>query len=100
MLTSVAADEKQSDGKRGPDDDYINPGATFRCALDARVDVLRPLNSLRCDFKRPCDNERHWKPDRDEGDDQSDDPIWNLEEGKNLRCDLNEKPTDNRVRDR
>ena len=32
MLTSVAADKKQSDGKRGADDDYINPGATFRCA--------------------------------------------------------------------
>ena len=32
-------------------------------------------------------------------DDQSHDPIWNLEEWKDLRRDLNYQPTDNRVRD-
>jgi hypothetical protein len=44
-------------------------------------------------------HERHRKPDRDEDDHQSHNPIWNLEEGKNLRRDLNYQPADNCVRD-
>src|SRR5690349_2604822 len=99
MLTTVAADEEQSDGKRSADDGYINPGATFRCASDTRADILRSLDSSRRQFKRPCNNERHWKPDRDQGDDQSHDPVWNFQEWKNLRGDLDQQPTDDRVSD-
>src|SRR4030095_4356319 len=98
MLTSVAADKEHCDGKRSADDGYINPGATFRCASDTRVDIFRSLDPLRRQFKRPCDNERHWKPARDEDNHRSHDPIWNLEEGKNLRRYLDHKPTGNRVR--
>ena len=99
MLTSVAADEEQSDGKRSADDGYINPSATFRCASDTRADIFRSLDSFRRQFKRPCNNERDWKPDRHQDNDQSHDPIWNLEEWKNLCRDLDYKPTDNRVGD-
>src|SRR4029453_9525335 len=99
MLTSVAADEEQCDGKRSADGGYKNPGTTFRCASDTRGDIFRSLDPFRRQFKCPSDNERDWESDRDEDDDQSHDPVRNLEEWKNLRRDLNYQPTDNRVRD-
>src|SRR4029077_16756006 len=98
MLTSVAADEEHCDGKRSADGGYINPGATFRCASDTRGDIFRSLDPCRRQFKCPGDNERDWESDRDADDHQSHDPIWNLEEWKDLRRDLNYQPTDNRVR--
>src|SRR6478752_3867378 len=97
MLTSVAADEEQCDGKRSADGGYKNPGVTFRCASGTRGDIFRSLDSFRRQFKCPGDNERDWESDRNHYDDQSHDPVRNLQERKDLRRNLDYKPADNGV---
>jgi hypothetical protein len=74
---------------------------------------LRPLDDVdnamsfhipRCalshweSFRRPCNNLRDRKTEDDDQHDESNDPIRNLEEWKNLRGDLDQKLGDNPVR--
>src|SRR6478609_6109034 len=63
-----------------------------------RIGGFSPFDSFRCEFKSPRDDECDWKANRNDRDDQPHNPIWNLEEWKNLRRDLDHKPADNRVR--
>src|SRR5205823_13702035 len=81
------------------DDGYKDPSATFRCSFDTRADIFRSLDSSRRQFKRPCNHQRDWKSDRDECDHQTHNPVWNFQEWKNLRGDLDQQPTDDRIRD-
>src|SRR5436190_16745556 len=65
-----------------------------------RIDILGSLNSLRRNLERPGKNQRDWKPDDDEKNNQSDRPVWNIEHWKNLRDSLRERPTGDDVGNR
>src|SRR6476620_9169786 len=67
--------------------------------LSCRIGGFSPFDSFRCEFKSPRDDECDWKANRNDRDNQSHNPIWNLEEWKNLRRDLDHKPADNPVCD-
>ena len=62
-----------------------------------KIDIFRALDAFRRELKRPCDDERDWKPDRDQYDHQPHNPSWNFQEWKDLRGNLNQEPADNRV---
>src|SRR4029077_14120407 len=50
--------------------------------------------------KRPCDDERDGKSGHDCEHNKAHGPVWNFEKWKNLCGNLNQKPADDRVRDR
>src|ERR1700730_13363655 len=58
------------------------------------------FNSFRRRFKRPRNDERDWKADRDERNYKAHDPVRNFQKWKYLGRDLNQQPADNRVGDR
>src|SRR5713101_46442 len=60
-------------------------------------DVLGALLSFRCHFEGPGNDESNRKAEDDDEHDESNDPARNLEERKNLRRDLDQKPGDNSV---
>src|SRR6266403_1787970 len=62
-----------------------------------RRDVLGALHPLRCHFKSPGNDESDRKTQGNDQHDESNDPIRNLEEWKNLRRDLDQEPSDNAV---
>src|SRR5947207_13462245 len=55
------------------------------------------LQSFRRELESPGDHERDRESDRDQQYHQPHNPIWNLQERKNLRRDLDQKPADNRI---
>ncbi|TMP90529.1 MAG: hypothetical protein E6L08_13085 [Verrucomicrobia bacterium] len=62
-----------------------------------RRDLLGALHPFRCHFEGPGNDESDWKTEDDDEHDEFNDPIRNLEEWKNLRGDLDQKPGDNAV---
>ena len=73
---------------------------TFPASLRGQIDIFRTFQALRRQFKRPCDDERDGKSGHDCEHNEAHGPIWNFEKWKNLRGNLNQKPADDRVRDR
>src|SRR6266487_1640741 len=67
--------------------------------LRDKIGIFRALDSFRRELKRPGENERKWKTNHDEKHNQTDNPIWNVEDWKNLRDTLSESPTGNCIRD-
>ena len=69
-------------------------------SLRDEIGVFRAFQSFRRQFKRPRDNERDGKPDDNCEHNKAHCPIRNFEKRKDLGGNLNEQPTDDRVRDR
>src|SRR5207237_2815970 len=67
---------------------------------DFTIDVSFELDSFRRDFERPRTNDGDRKTDDREQDDQPDDPVWNIEERKDLCRNLDEQPGHYDVGDR
>ena len=63
------------------------------------VGRFRALNSLRRDFEHPAQNKRDRQTDNDEQDNQANDPVRNIENWKNLRDSLRERPARDDVGD-
>src|SRR6266581_7643371 len=61
---------------------------------------LRSLQSFRRQLEGPCDHEGNGKTKQQEHDDSPHHPVWNFEEGKCLRGDLNEQPPYRPIGDR
>src|SRR5262249_47035570 len=57
------------------------------------------LDPLRRDFKGPGARERDWKSDDDQDDEQSNEPVRNVEDWKDLRDALRKRPTGDDVSD-
>ena len=72
----------------------------WRARQRHRIDIFGSLDPFRSRFKSPRDHQRNWKTDCDQHDHQTNDPVWNFEERKNLRRNLSNDPAHNRVRDR
>src|SRR6516165_10912116 len=64
------------------------------------IDILRSLQSFGCYFEEPCASQRNWKSDDNDKNDRSDDPIRNIEDGKDLRDSLRQRPAANDVGNR
>ena len=62
-----------------------------------RRNIFRALDSFRGQLEGPGENERDWKPENQEEDNDAHGPVWNFEERKDLGGNLNEKPGDDRV---
>ena len=58
-----------------------------------------PFDALRCDLKSPGQNQSDWKSENKQQNDQPHSPIWNFEERKYLRRNLDKQPGDDCVRD-
>ena len=58
-----------------------------------------PLDSLRRKLECPCNNQRDRKTKGRDKDNKPNRPVRNVEEWKNLRSDLNQKPADDGIRD-
>src|SRR5437588_7207318 len=58
------------------------------------------FNSLRRDLEHPGQNKRDRQTENDEQNNQSNDPVWNVEDWKNLRDSLRERPAGHNVSDR
>src|ERR1700746_3463553 len=67
--------------------------------LSCRIGIFGPLDSLRRKLECPCNNQRDRKTKRGQKNNKSNHPIRNFQEWKDLRCDLNQQPTDNGIRD-
>ena len=65
----------------------------------ARTDIFGPLDSFRRKLECPSNNHRDRKTKGRGKDNKPNRPVRNVEEWKNLRCDLNQKPADDRIRD-
>src|SRR5439155_12403713 len=65
-----------------------------------RVRGFGALYSLRRDFERPGQHKRNWQTDDDQQNDQSNGPVRNVEDRKNLRDSLRKRPTGDDVSDR
>jgi len=65
-----------------------------------KIDIFRALQTFGGELERPRDNERDGKSDYDHEHDQSDRPIRNFKKRKDLRCNLNEQPSNNGISDR
>src|SRR6266516_5958314 len=65
-----------------------------------KIDIFRASDPFRCQLKCQCDHERDWKSDTDTEHDQSDGPIRNIEDRKNLRDALSERPAGDRIGNR
>src|SRR5437588_2862946 len=79
-------------GRHGRDD-YNQSSQLATCLpCNSTIDVCFKLDSLWGYLECPRTNHGDRKPDDSEQDDQPDDPVWNIEEGKDLCCDLDEQP--------
>ena len=65
-----------------------------------RIGRFGALNSLRRDFEHPGQNKRDRQTDNDEQDKQANDPVRNIENRKNLRDSLRQRPARDDVGDR
>src|SRR5439155_26359377 len=65
-----------------------------------RIGGFGALNSVRGDLEHPGQNTRDWQTENNEQYNQSNDPVWNIENWKNLRDSLRERPTGDDVSDR
>ena len=68
--------------------------------LSCRIRIFGPLDSLRRELECPCNNQRDRKTERGQKNNKPNHPVRNFQERKNLRCDLNQKPADDGIRDR
>src|SRR5262245_16492937 len=57
------------------------------------------LDPFRRHLERPSNHQRNWETDYCQEYYQPDRPVWNFKKRKNLRGDLNDQPTHDRVRD-
>jgi hypothetical protein len=55
-------------------------------------DLIRAFDSSRCQLEHPRQHERRQESDSDDDNDETDRPVWDFEERKNLSGDLNEEP--------
>ena len=64
----VPTDKKQTDRERRSNNHDINPRVRLsRCRAGSRkIDIFRALQSFRCQFEGPGDDERDRKSDRDQ----------------------------------
>src|SRR5205814_10305330 len=65
-----------------------------------KIDIFRALQTFGGELERPRDNECNRKSDHDCEHDEAYGPIWNFEKWENLRRDLDQQPTNDRIRDR
>src|SRR5437588_12916259 len=65
-----------------------------------RICDFGALNSVRGNLEHPGQNKRDWQTENDEQNNQSNDPVRNVENWKNLRHSLRKRPTRDAVRDR
>src|SRR5438477_3089626 len=80
-------------GRHGRDD-YNQSSQLATClSTNSTIDVLFKLDSLRGYLECPRTNHGDRKPNDSEQNDQSDDPVWNIEKRKDLRRDLDEQPS-------
>src|SRR5262249_44742194 len=93
----VAADKEQTDGKRGADQDNIDPGDAAR-SLSGSIRSFCAFDSLRRRFKCPCDYQRDRKADDEEENYEAHYPIGDVKKRKDLAGNLHQQPGDNRVR--
>src|SRR6266536_1813397 len=68
--------------------------------LPNRVGCASTFDSFRRYLKHPAKNKRNQQTENDEQNNQSNDPVRNVEDRKNLRDALREGPTRDDVRDR
>src|SRR5436305_3869166 len=68
--------------------------------LPNRVGCASAFDSFRRYLKHPAKNKRNRQTENDEQNNQSNDPVRNVEDRKNLRDALREGPTRDDVRDR
>src|SRR6266568_2239636 len=68
--------------------------------LPNRVGCASTFDSFRRYLKHPAKNKRNRQTENDEQNNQSNDPVRNVEDRKNLRDALREGPTRDDVRDR
>ena len=67
-------------------------GGADRQRGQTSVAVLGAPDSLRSQIEYPRQRESDWKTQHQHEHNQAHRPIWNFEERKNLRCNLNEQP--------
>src|SRR5438132_8743007 len=96
---SETSEKEQADRQKRSHDHDVNPGAVFRARVNPRIDIFSSLDSFRCQLKCPCDHERDRKSNDDCEHDQSEGPIRNFKDWENLCRDLDQQPTNYRVRD-
>src|SRR5205085_1116019 len=65
-----------------------------------RICDFGALNSVRGDLEHPGQNKRDWQTENNEQNNQSNDPVRNVEDWKNLRDSLRERPAGDNVSDR
>src|SRR5207249_4882194 len=70
------------------------------CRRRHRICSFGALNSVRGDLERPGQNKGDRQTDDDEQNNQSNDPVRNIEDRKNLRDSLRERPAGDDVSDR
>src|SRR6266699_1016718 len=94
--------EKQdsNDEQKDSDDEKIKFATGLALNRFAKIDILCALDSFRCQFKRPRENQRHGKSDNEQQHHKTHGPIRNFEEWKNLTRDLHQQPCDDCVGDR
>src|SRR5437868_6058804 len=74
-------------------------GGADRQRGQTSVAVLGAPDSLRSQIEYPRQRESDWKTQHQHEYNQAHRPIWNFEERKNLRCNLNEQPGGDGVSD-
>ena len=83
--------------KAAPNNCDIDPSVIFELLPAGRTTSSVRLIPSGVSLERRCDNERDWEPDRNHHDYQPHDPTRDLQEGENLRGNLDQQPADNRV---
>src|SRR5437868_11869788 len=68
--------------------------------LSCRIRIFGAFDSLRRELECPGYNQRDRKTERGQKNNKPNHPIRNFQERKDLRCDLNQKPADDSIRDR
>jgi|SRR5437762_7801086 len=76
---------------------YVPTRSRYRLPLS--LSLSTSLNSFRRDFEHPGENQSNRKSDNQKQYHQPHRPIRNFEKRKDLRGDLDQQPTDNRVSD-
>src|SRR5215510_13317076 len=98
LRRSIAPEKKQADRNCYASDNNIEPSSTTR-TLSCCISHFGALDPLRCRFKTPRDHQRDRKSEHDEKHEQTNDPIRDIEDRKDLRNSLSKRPPANRVGD-
>ncbi len=98
---TVAAKKEQRDRNNSSNDNDVDPRMFFpSCRRRHTVGHFGSLNSLRRDFKYPCEYECDRQTDDNQQDNQTNRPVRNIKNRKNLRKSLRKRPARHNVRDR